>query len=126
MLIRGLTSILFLIISNFFMTFAWYGHLQFKKWNVFQTTGLIGLILISWAIALFEYMFMVPANKLGFNENGGPFNLFQLKILQEVITLVVFSFCAIFIFKTDKLQWNYLVGFGFLILAVFFIFKKWD
>ncbi|MBL0033842.1 MAG: DMT family protein [Bacteroidetes bacterium] len=123
---RGLTSILFLIISNFFMTFAWYGHLQFKKWNVFQTTGLIGLILISWAIALFEYMFMVPANRLGFNENGGPFNLFQLKILQEVITLVVFSFCAIVIFKTDKLQWNYLVGFGFLILAVFFIFKKWN
>jgi uncharacterized protein (DUF486 family) len=126
MLIRGLTAILFLIISNFFMTFAWYGHLQFKKWNVFQTTGLIGLILISWAIAFFEYTFMVPANRLGFNENGGPFNLFQLKILQEVITLVVFSFCAIFIFKTDKLQWNYLVGFGFLILAVFFIFKKWD
>jgi uncharacterized protein len=117
MILRGLTAILFLIISNFFMTFAWYGHLQFKKWNVFQTQGLIGLILISWSIAF---------NRLGFNENGGPFNLFQLKILQEVITLVVFSFCAIFIFKTDKLQWNYLVGFGFLILAVFFIFKKWD
>lgn len=126
MLIRGLTSILFLIISNFFMTFAWYGHLQFKKWNIFQTTGLIGLILISWAIALLEYMFQVPGNRLGYNENGGPFNLFQLKIIQEVITLVVFSFCAIFILKTDKLQWNYLVGFAFLILAVFFIFKKWD
>lgn len=126
MFLRGLTSIIFLIISNFFMTFAWYGHLQFKKWNIFQTTGLIGLIFISWAIALLEYSFQVPGNRLGFNENGGPFNLFQLKILQEVITLVVFSFCAIVIFKTDKLQWNYLVGFGFLLLVVFFIFKKWD
>ncbi len=126
MFLRGLTSILFLIISIFSMTFAWYGHLQLKKWGLFQTTGLISLILISWAIALAEYSFQVPGNRIGYNENGGPFNLFQLKILQEVITIIVFSICAIFIFKTDKLQWNYLVGFVFLFLAVFFIFKKWD
>ena len=123
---KGLLSIVFLIISNFFMTFAWYGHLQFKKWNVLQSAGLISIILISWGIALFEYAFQVPANRIGSAEYGGPFNLFQLKIIQEVITVVVFSFCAIVIFKTDKLQWNYIVGFLFMIAAVFFIFKKWN
>lgn len=108
------------------MTFAWYGHLQFKKWNLFETSGLFAIILISWSIAFLEYVFQVPGNRIGFIGNGGPFSLFQLKIIQEVITLIVFSFCAIYIFKTDKLQWNYLVGFIFLLLAVFFIFKKWD
>lgn len=118
-------SILLLIVSNFFMTFAWYGHLQFKKWNILQDTGLFGIILISWGIAFFEYIFQVPGNRIGSNQYGGPFDLFQLKMLQEVITLSVFCFCAVFIFKTDKLAWNYLVGFAFMILAVFFVFKKW-
>ena len=122
---KGILSILFLIISNVFMTFAWYGHLQFKKITWLQGIGLLGVILISWFIAFFEYVFQVPANRLGYELNGGPFNLFQLKIIQEVITLVVFSVCAVFIFKTDKLHWNYAVGFVFMILAVFFIFKKW-
>ena len=126
MFLRGITSILFLIISNFFMTFAWYGHLQFKKWNLLESSGLFAIILISWSIAFLEYVFQVPGNRIGFIGNGGPFSLFQLKIIQEVITLIVFSFCAIYIFKTDKLHWNYLVGFIFLLLAVFFIFKKWD
>ncbi len=122
---KGLTAVFFLILSNFFMVFAWYGHLQFKKWNILQGRGLIAIIFISWFIALFEYIFQVPGNRIGHKSNGGPFDLFQLKIIQEVITLVVFSFCAIYIFKTDKLQWNYLVGFVFIILAVFFVFKKW-
>jgi uncharacterized protein len=122
---KGLLSIFFLIISNFFMTFAWYGHLQFRKWNIFQSTGLIGIILISWFIAMFEYIFQVPGNRIGHESNGGPFNLFQLKMIQEAITLTVFSICAIFIFKTDKFAWNYLVGFVFMLLAVFFVFKKW-
>ena len=122
---RGLLSIAFLIISNFFMTFAWYGHLQFRKITWLQGVGLLGVILISWLIAFFEYVFQVPANRLGYEANGGPFSLFQLKIIQEVITLVVFTVCAVFIFKTDKLQWNYAVGFFFMVLAVFFIFKKW-
>ena len=121
---KGIGSILLLIVSNFFMTFAWYGHLQFKKWNIFQDAGLISLIFISWFIALFEYMFQVPGNRLGYDKNGGPFNLFQLKIIQEVITLSVFTICALFIFKTDKFQWNYLISFIFMILAVYFVFKK--
>ncbi|MBP6335878.1 MAG: DMT family protein [Bacteroidia bacterium] len=122
---KGLTAVFLLILSNFFMVFAWYGHLQFKKWDIMQGKGLWFIILISWSIALFEYIFMVPGNRIGHHSNGGPFDLFQLKMIQEVVTLVVFSFCAIYIFKTDKLQWNYFVGFGFLILAVFFVFKKW-
>jgi uncharacterized protein (DUF486 family) len=121
---RGLFSVLLLIISNFFMTFAWYGHLQFKKWNLFQSAGLISIILISWGIALFEYIFQVPGNRMGSDQLGGPFNLFQLKIIQEVITLTVFSVCAVFIFKTDKFEWNYLAAFVCILLAVYFIFKK--
>ena len=121
---RGLTSILFLIVSNFFMTFAWYGHLQFKKWNIFQSAGLITIIFISWFIALFEYIFQVPGNRIGHVNNGGPFNLFQLKIIQEVITLVVFVVCSVFIFKSDKFQWNYLISFLLMIGAVYFVFKK--
>ncbi len=122
---KGLLCIFFLFISNSFMTLAWYGHLQFKKISWLQGIGLAGVILISWGLAFFEYVFQVPANKIGFVENGGPFNLFQLKIIQEVITLTVFTVFAVYIAKTDKLAWNYLVGFGFLVLAVFFIFKKW-
>jgi uncharacterized protein (DUF486 family) len=121
---RPILSILFLIISNFFMTFAWYGHLQFKKWNILQSSGLISIILISWGIAFFEYIFQVPGNRLGSDQLGGPFNLFQLKIIQEVITLSVFSVCAIFIFKTDKFEWNYMAAFVCLLLAVYFVFKK--
>src|SRR5437879_6347911 len=108
---RTLFSILFLIVSNFFMTFAWYGHLQFKKWNILQSSGLFSIILISWGIAFFEYIFQVPGNRLGSDQTGGSLNLFQLKIIQEVITLVVFSFSAIFIFKTDKFEWNYVAAF---------------
>ena len=122
---KGIASISLLIISNFFMTFAWYGHLQFKKWGLLQGSTLFGIILISWGLAFFEYVFQVPGNRIGSDQLGGPFNLFQLKIIQEVITLTVFTICVLFIFKTDKLQWNYAVGFLFMILAVFFIFKKW-
>jgi uncharacterized protein (DUF486 family) len=122
---RGLYSIALLVLSNIFMTLAWYGHLQFKKFNIFQNRGLFFAIGISWGLAFFEYIFQVPANKIGFKDNNGPFSLFELKIIQEVVSLTVFSLVAIFIFKTDKFAWNYLVGFLFMILAVFFIFKKW-
>lgn len=121
---RGFYSILLLLLSNVFMTLAWYGHLQFKKITWLQGAGLIAVILISWGLAFFEYIFQVPANRLGFKETGGPFNLFQLKIIQEVISISVFTVFAIYIFKTDKFSWNYLIGFIFLILAVYFIFKK--
>jgi uncharacterized protein len=121
---KAIASISLLVVANFFMTFAWYGHLQFKKWNVFSETGLLGIILISWFIALFEYVFQVPANKIGSDLNNGPFTLFQLKIIQEVISISVFIVCSIFIFKTDKFSTNYLYSFIFILIAVYFAFKK--
>jgi uncharacterized protein len=122
---KGIYTIALLIASNIFMTLAWYGHLQFKKMTWFSSLGLVSIILISWGLAFFEYIFQVPANRIGYENNGGPFNMVELKIIQEVISISVFSFFAIYIFKTDKLEWNYIVGFIFLLLAVFFIFKKW-
>ncbi|UOQ53872.1 DMT family protein [Hymenobacter cellulosivorans] len=122
---KGFYTILLLTISNLFMTFAWYGHLQFKKISWLHGLGLVGVILISWGLAFFEYVFQVPANRLGFQENGGPFSLFQLKVIQEVVSLTVFTLCAVYVFKTDKLGWNHLLGFGLLVAAVYVIFKKW-
>lgn len=92
--------------------------------GTFANIGVPLIILISWGIAFFEYCFQVPANRIGFVENGGPFNLWQLKVLQEVISLSVFTIMALVIFKNETLRWNHLVGFMFLVLAVFFIFKK--
>lgn len=121
---RALYTILLLILSNTFMTFAWYGHLRFKEMKWFENLGIIAIIFISWGIALFEYIFQVPANKLGFKENGGPFSLVELKVIQEAITLVVFVIFTLVFFKSEVLKWNHLVGFLFLILAVYFIFRK--
>ena len=121
---RGLWTIVLLILSNTFMTFAWYGHLKFKEMKWFENLGLISVVLISWGIALFEYFFQVPANRLGFRENGGPFSLVELKVIQEAITLVVFVAFTLIFFKNEELKWNHLLGFVFLILAVYFIFKK--
>src|ERR1700758_4145809 len=121
---KTLLTILLLIISNAFMTFAWYGHLKFKEMNWFNNLGLLSIIFISWGIALFEYSFQVPANRIGFIENGGPFNLWQLKVIQEVITLTVFTIFTLVFFKNETFRLNHLIGFGFLILAVYFIFKK--
>jgi uncharacterized protein (DUF486 family) len=117
-------TILLLVVSNVFMTFAWYGHLKLKDYKWFEALPLIGIILISWGIALFEYIFQVPANRIGFKENGGPFTLLQLKVLQEVITLVVFMVFSLVFFKNETFRWNHLVGFVLLVLAVYFIFKK--
>ena len=111
---RQFLPIILLTISNIFMTFAWYGHLKFKS------TALWIVILVSWLIALLEYCFQVPANRIGHEY----FNAAQLKIIQEVITLTVFSVFSILYLK-EEFRWNYLVGFAFIILAVFFIFKKW-
>lgn len=117
-------TITLLVISNVFMTLAWYGHLKMKEFKWFETLPLIAIILISWGIAFFEYIFQVPANRIGFKENGGPFTLLQLKVMQEVITLVVFTIFSLVAFKNETFRWNHLVGFVFLILAVYFIFKK--
>ena len=113
-MLRQLLPILLLTISNIFMTFAWYGHLKYKG------SALWIVILVSWGIALFEYCFQVPANRIGHEY----FTAAQLKTMQEVITLVVFSVFSIFYLK-EEFQWNYLVGFALIILAVFFIFKRW-
>ena len=117
-------TITLLVVSNVFMTFAWYGHLKMKEFKWFESVPLLGVIFISWGIALFEYMFQVPANRIGFRENGGSFSLLQLKVLQEVITLVVFMGFSLLAFKNETFRWNHLVGFVFLVLAVYFIFKK--
>ena len=114
MILRQFAPVVLLTISNIFMTFAWYGHLKFKG------TALWIVILVSWGIALFEYCFQVPANRIGHDY----FSAAQLKTMQEVITLIVFSVFSGFYLK-EELRWNYLVGFFFIILAVFFIFKKW-
>ncbi|GGP01672.1 membrane protein [Cloacibacterium rupense] len=106
------------------MTFAWYGHLKFQEWGWMKKSVLWSVILISWGFALFEYIFQVPANRIGFKENGGPFSLFQLKIIQEVITLTVFTVFAILFFKTESFKWNHLAAFVCLILAVYFVFRK--
>nr|WP_067058004.1 DMT family protein [Mucilaginibacter sp. L294] len=122
---RGLKTILFLTISNMFMTFAWYGHLKFKEYDWGKNLGLFSIILISWGLAFFEYLFQVPANRAGFKADGGPFTLVQLKTIQEAITLTMFMVFTIVFFKTEKLGWNHLVGFALIVLAVFVIFKKW-
>ncbi|HEV2832438.1 MAG TPA: DMT family protein [Hanamia sp.] len=121
---KAVITIVLLIFSNTFMTLAWYGHLKMKEMNKLVGVSLFTIILLSWGVAFFEYLFQVPANRIGFNENGGPFTLWQLKVIQEVITLTIFSAFMLFFFKDQPLKWNHIVGFGLLILAVFFLFKK--
>jgi hypothetical protein len=113
-MINKLTPIVLLFISNIFMTFAWYGHLKFKSPAIWI------VILVSWGIAFFEYCFQVPANRIGHQI----YDAAQLKVMQEVITLIVFSMFSIFYLK-ENLKWNYIVGFIFILLSVFFVFKKW-
>ena len=91
----------------------------------FAKLGLFGVIIVSWGLTLFEYVFQVPANRMGFEENGGPFSLFQLKVIHKVITLKVFTLRAVFVFKTDKPGWNHVIGGGLLVAAEYVIFKKW-
>jgi uncharacterized protein (DUF486 family) len=121
---KALLTIGLLVLSNTFMTLAWYGHLKFAEWKWFSKLGLISVILISWGIALFEYIFQVPANKMGYIGNGGPFSLVQLKVIQEVITLLVFMGFTLAVFKTETFKINHLIGAIFLVLAVYFMFKK--
>lgn len=121
---KAILTIALLVLSNTFMVMAWYGHLKFSEWKGFSKLSLIAIILISWAIALFEYIFQVPANRIGFKDNGGPFSLIQLKLIQEVITLVVFAIFTLIVFKTESFRLNHLISFAFIILAVYFMFKK--
>ncbi|MBE9469344.1 MAG: DMT family protein [Bacteroidetes bacterium] len=121
---KAILTIVLLLLSNTFMTLAWYGHLKFSDWKWFNKLGLVSIVLISWAIALFEYFFQVPANRIGFKGNGGPFSIVQLKVIQEVITLIVFCVFTLIAFKDQTIKWNHIVAFIFLILAVYFMFKK--
>ena len=113
-----------LVCSNLFMTLAWYGHLKMQDAGVTKSWPLIAVIVLSWGIAFLEYCFQVPANRIGFMGNGGPFTLMQLKIIQEVITLIVFTIYTTLSFRGETLHWNHLAAFVCMILAVIFVFYK--
>ncbi len=116
-------TILLLICSNIFMTFAWYGHIKLQQMKVLSdNTPLYVVILLSWLLALAEYSFQVPANRMGFIGNGGSFSLMQLKVIQEVISILVFTIFTMFLFKGESLHWNHIAAFGCLIAAVYFVF----
>lgn len=121
---RGTWTIVLLVLSNAFMTLAWYGHLRFKYHPTLAKLGLIGAILLSWGIAFFEYCLQVPANRLGHIDNGGPYSLVQLKVIQEVITLAVFVVFSLLFFRNEPLRWNHALAGGFLIAAVWLVFRK--
>lgn len=124
-IMKGLYSIGLLLCSNIFMTLAWYSHLKLQSASWFSKLSLPLVILFSWGIALFEYCCQVPANRIGFVENGGPFNLWQLKVIQEAVSLTVFTVFMLIFFKNEPLRVNHLIGFGLLVLAVYFLFKRW-
>ena len=121
---KALFTIILLVLSNIFMTFAWYGHLTLQEMKISTSWPLILVILFSWGLAFFEYCAQVPANRIGFSGNGGPFSLVQLKVIQEVVSLVVFTLIVTVLFKGESLHWNHLAAFGCLVLAVFFVFLK--
>ena len=106
------------------MTFAWYGHLKLQQMHISDGWPILLVILFSWGIAFFEYCLQVPANRIGSNINGGPFSLMQLKVIQEVISLTVFTVIVTVFFKGESIQWNHIAAFACLILAVFFVFLK--
>ncbi|OJV23015.1 MAG: hypothetical protein BGO30_01165 [Bacteroidetes bacterium 41-46] len=120
---NAIFTIILLVLANVFMTFAWYGHLKLQEMGKISNTPLILIILGSWLLALFEYALQIPANRFGYIGNGGTFSLVQLKIIQEVITLLVFSVFSFVLFNV-QIQWNHLAAFFCLILAVYFVFMK--
>ncbi len=119
-----LYTVLLLLVSNVFMTFAWYGNLKLQQMHLINDWPLILIILGSWGVALCEYSFLIPANRIGSELNGGPLSLIQLKVIQEAVSLMVFTIIAITVFKTETFKFNHIVSFLFLILAVYFAFKK--
>jgi uncharacterized protein (DUF486 family) len=133
---KALLTVGLLVVANIFMTVAWYGHLRFgisaSAAAGAATSGdgvrghfpLIALILISWGIAFFEYCLQVPANRLGFTGAGGPFSLIELKVIQEVISLSVFTVFTLLVFRTETFRVNHLISFALLVAAIFFAFKK--
>lgn len=121
---KGLITILMLTVSNVLMTFAWYGNLKLQEMKISTDWPLILIILASWGVAFFEYCVMIPANRIGSQITGGPFTLMQLKVIQESLSLIVFTVIAAMLFKNETIRWNHLVAFAFILLAVVFAF--WD
>lgn len=122
---NAIITIALLIVSNIFMIFAWYGHLKLQQMKIISgNTPLYIVILLSWGIALAEYSCQVPANRIGFAGNGGAFSLMQLKVIQEAITLIIFTLFTVLFFKGEALQWNHFAAFLCLIAAVYFVFLK--
>ena len=120
---NGWLTVALLVVSNIFMTFAWYGQLKLQQLKVITSdTPLYIVILLSWGIALLEYLFMVPANRYGFNGNGGAFSLLQLKVIQEAVSLIIFSVFVILFFRGEALHWNHFLAFSLLIIAVYLVF----
>jgi len=119
---KGLITILLLVVSNVLMTFAWYGNLKLQEMKISTDWPLILIILASWGLAFFEYCAMIPANRIGSQIMGGPFSLMQLKIIQECLSLFVFTIIVTFLFKNEPIRWNHIVSFGFIVLAVVFAF----
>ena len=113
-----------MVISNIFMTFAWYGNLKLQEMNITTSWPLVLIIVASWGVALFEYSFMIPANRIGSQINGGPFSLVELKVIQEVVSLTVFSIIVMFVFKGETIHWNHIAAFVCLVAAVLFVFWK--
>lgn len=121
---NGIYTVCLLLLSNIFMTFAWYGHLRLQQTGTSSNWPLIGVIAFSWVIAFFEYCCHVPANRIGFEGNGGPFSLVQLKVIQECISLIVFAVIANVMFQGQELHWNHCLAFLCLIAAVYLVFMK--
>ncbi|MBL7812433.1 MAG: DMT family protein [Bacteroidetes bacterium] len=119
---RNLFTVILLVSSNVFMTLAWYGHLKWKSHPLLLKYGMAGIFLFSWGLAFFEYLLQVPANRLGSRETGGTMDLFQLKILQEVISIAVFTILALFVFQGEAFHWRYGVAFVLILAAVWLVF----
>lgn len=119
---RSLATIGLLVVSNTFMTLAWYGQIAFR--SRLERFSLALIVVLSWCVALFEYSFMVPANRIGSLAFGGPFTLWQLKVIQEVISLTVFTLFMLLCMRSEPLRWNHIAGFVCLVLAVYFLFRR--
>lgn len=117
-------TVILLVISNVFMMFAWYGHLKLQQTGFSTNWPLWAVIIFSWAIALLEYIFMIPANRIGYDKNGGPFSLLELKVMQEAITLIIFVIFTAFVFGNEPIRWNHIMSFILLVCAVWLAFLK--
>lgn len=120
----GVATVILLVIANMFMYIAWYGHLKLQTAGVTSNWPLYLVVVMSWGVALLEYSCQVPANRIGFEGNGGPYSLMQLKVMQEVITLVIFMIFSLFVFEGFAIRWNHILAMILLVAAVWLVFMK--